>query len=96
MVVCSLPQRKEDKMKMRPIDLLKPEPRPTNLGVGEHVGGRNVLPIRSPSPDSRTEQLMPYEKAAKAIYVRANGLPAYHRAMGNTRGIGDGGESNKK
>lgn len=25
-------------------------------------------------------KLMPYEKVAKAIFVKANGLPAYHRA----------------
>jgi hypothetical protein len=29
-----------------------------------------------------TENLMPYEAAAKAIFVKANGLPAYYKATG--------------
>jgi hypothetical protein len=28
------------------------------------------------------EELMPYEAAAKAILVKANGLAAYHKATG--------------
>ena len=28
------------------------------------------------------ENLMPYEAVAKAIFVKANGLPAYYRATG--------------
>jgi hypothetical protein len=31
--------------------------------------------------DTDAARLMPYEKAAKAIFVKANGLPAYTRAM---------------
>lgn len=31
------------------------------------------------------ERLMPYEKAAKAIFVKANGLPAYRKAFGVLR-----------
>lgn len=31
-------------------------------------------------PAAQVEQLMPYEAVAKAIFVKANGLPAYHLA----------------
>lgn len=79
-------------MKLRPFDPLKAEPRQTNPGFG----GQNVLPIRPPSADSRAEQLMPYEKAAKAIYVRANGLPAYRKATGQLRNLSDDGEGEVK
>ena len=33
-----------------------------------------------PAADADAAKLMPYEKVAKAIFVKANGLPAYHRA----------------
>jgi hypothetical protein len=79
-------------MTTKPLELVKSEPEQASFGFG----GQNVTPIRTPSPDSRTEQLMPYEKAAKTIYVRANGLPAYHRATGHIRRLGDGGENETK
>lgn len=31
------------------------------------------------------EQLMPFGKAAKAIFVKANGLPAYYKSAGALR-----------
>jgi hypothetical protein len=79
-------------MKLRPFDLVKSAP----TQASPEFVGQNVLPIRTPSSDNRTEQLMPYEKVAKAIYVRANGLPAYRRATGHIHRIGDGGESETK
>jgi len=33
-----------------------------------------------PAAGADAARLMPYEKVAKAIFVKANGLPAYHRA----------------
>jgi len=33
-----------------------------------------------PTTAADAAKLMPYEKVAKAIFVKANGLPAYHRA----------------
>ncbi|RLJ64893.1 hypothetical protein [Sulfurisoma sediminicola] len=33
-----------------------------------------------PTAVADAANLMPYEKVAKAIFVKANGLPAYHRA----------------
>lgn len=67
-------------MKLTPEKTRNPDPAQATLGLG----GPDALPISSPSPDSRAEHLMPYEKAAKAIYVRANGLPAYRRATGHS------------
>lgn len=32
--------------------------------------------------EGASQPLLPYGAAAKAIFVRANGLPAYHRARG--------------
>ena len=54
--------------------------------------GADPLPIPNPTGDSRADHLMPYEKAAKAIYIRANGLPAYRRATGHIRRLGDTGQ----
>ena len=34
-----------------------------------------------PATGADAAMLMPYEKVAKAIFVKANGLPAYTRAM---------------
>lgn len=79
-------------MKMKPLELVQSEPVQASFGFG----GPNVTPIRNPSSDSRSDQLMPYEKVAKTIYVRANGLPAYHRATGHIRRFSDGGESETK
>ena len=33
-----------------------------------------------PAAGADAARLMPYENVAKAIFVKANGLPAYHRA----------------
>jgi hypothetical protein len=45
----------------------------------------------------RAENLMPYEAAAKAIFVKANGLPAYHKATGTFRyAVASRPERNKK
>ncbi|MBI4996910.1 MAG: hypothetical protein HZC22_08420 [Rhodocyclales bacterium] len=79
-------------MKLKPVDQVSSEPVQASFGFG----GQNVMPIRPPSSDSRAEQLMPYEKAAKAIYVRANGLPAYRRVTGHIHRFSDGGESETK
>ena len=35
--------------------------------------------------DTLEEDLLPYEKVAKAVYVKANGLPAYYKATGRSR-----------
>ncbi len=75
-------------MKLRPTKAPSSDPVQATLGFG----GQNALPIAGPSSDSRAETLMPYEKAAKAIYVRANGLPAYRRATGHIRRCADTGE----
>jgi hypothetical protein len=88
----SPPRREDDMMKMKPLELVKAEPVQASFGFG----GPNVTPIRAPSPDSRTEQLMPYEAVAKTIYVRANGLPAYRRTTGHIRRVSDGGGSETK
>lgn len=79
-------------MKMKPLELVKTEPAQANFGFD----GQNVTPIRNPSSDSRSDQLMPYEKVAKSIYVRANGLPAYRRVTGHIHRFSDGGESETK
>jgi hypothetical protein len=79
-------------MKLKPVNQVNSGPVQASFGFG----GQNVMPIRTPSLDSRAEQLMPYEKAAKAIYVRANGLPAYRRATGRIHRFSDGGESETK
>lgn len=86
------PHTEDDKMKMKPLELVKPGPTPPSFGID----GQNVTPIRAPLPDSSTEQLMPYEKVAKTIYVRANGLPAYHRATGHIRRFTEGEEGETK
>lgn len=36
-------------------------------------------------PGVVTKNLMPYEAAAKTIFVKANGLPAYYKATGSFR-----------
>jgi hypothetical protein len=76
-------------MKLRPASSQNPDPVLATSGLS----GQDALPIAGPSPDSRAEDLMPYEKAAKAIYVRANGLPAYRRATGHICRSADTGES---
>ena len=75
-------------MKLTPAKTRNPDPAQATLGFG----GPDALPSSSPSSDSRAETLMPYEKAAKAIYVRANGLPAYRRATGHIRRSADTGD----
>jgi hypothetical protein len=79
-------------MKFKPVDPVNSAPVQASFGFG----AQNVTPIRNPSSDSRSEQLMPYEKAAKAIYVRANGLPAYRRVTGHIHRFSDGGEGETK
>lgn len=50
------------------------------LGVGTMI--LSAIPWRL---GTAAEQLMPFEKAAKAIFVKANGLPAYRKAFGVLR-----------
>jgi hypothetical protein len=75
-------------MKVNPPEVTSCESVQATLGFG----GNDAVPAPGPSSDSRAEGLMPYEKAAKAIYVRANGLLAYHRATGHIRRCADTGE----
>jgi hypothetical protein len=44
-----------------------------------------AVPLPEIVRDARAEQLMPLEAAAKRIFVRANGLPAYKKATGFLR-----------
>lgn len=41
-----------------------------------------VTPLPAADVD---EKLLPFGKAAKAIFVKANGLPAYYRSTGSFR-----------
>jgi hypothetical protein len=75
-------------MKADPPEVTNSDPVQATLGFS----AQDALPIPDPSSDSRAEDLMPYEKVAKAIYVRANGLPAYRRATGHIRRCADTGE----
>jgi len=49
-------------------------------------GVRNETPAAVPLKSAaKAGHLMPYETAAKAIFVKANGLPAYYKATGVLR-----------
>lgn len=50
---------------------------------------KQALPVPEPGCDARAEKLMPLEAAAKAIFVKANGLPAYKKATGFLRRLDD-------
>lgn len=57
---------------------------PTDAAASAGAG----VPIRPAvrwRPASIPQGLMPYEAAAKAIYVKANGLAAYYRTTGIAR-----------
>jgi hypothetical protein len=47
--------------------------------------GAMTLKARILRLDTLEEDLLPYEKVAKAVYVKANGLPAYYKATGKSR-----------
>jgi hypothetical protein len=68
-------------MKMRPYTMkaLSPTPAQTPTPIAANDAARSVMELR---PVAATRYLMPYEAAAKAIFVKANGLTAYHKATG--------------
>jgi hypothetical protein len=68
-------------MKMRPhtMKALSATPARTPTPIAANVAARSVMELR---PVPATQFLMPYEAAAKAIFVKANGLTAYHKATG--------------
>jgi hypothetical protein len=51
---------------------------PTGMGIDNPV----ALPQHSPADE---EKFLPFGKAAKAIFVKANGLPAYYKSTGSFR-----------
>lgn len=71
-------------MKIPPpnMKLLKPNPACAFSPVGANTMALSAVPWR---PGVVTETLMPYESAAKKIFVKANGLPAYYKATGAFR-----------
>lgn len=52
--------------------------RPAPIAAGES----KTLPIPGDCPAAIPGHLMPYEAAAKAIFIRANGAAAYYKATG--------------
>ncbi|HEX8987662.1 MAG TPA: hypothetical protein VF816_06850 [Rhodocyclaceae bacterium] len=52
--------------------------RPAPIAAGES----KTIPVHGYCPIAIPAHLMPYEAAAKAIFVRANGAAAYYKATG--------------
>ena len=52
---------------------------PTDIGTEKPVA---MMPQPSPADE---EKFLPFGKAAKAIFVKANGLPAYYKSTGSFR-----------
>lgn len=60
------------------------------------VGEDNpAVAFATESRESRAGALMPLEAAAKAIFVKADGLPAYRKATGLSRRHTDANERNR-
>ncbi len=63
-----------------------------HLPAGKREGKDRTIAAPTANPTSDRGQpptalpgLTAFGEAAKAIFVRANGLPAYHRSIGNVR-----------
>lgn len=55
-----------------------PSHRPSRIAAGKS----EAIPIAGYCPVAIPTHLMPYEAAAKAIFVRANGAAAYYKTTG--------------
>jgi hypothetical protein len=67
-----------------PPPTLKPrEPNPASPFASLDTG--TEIPVTAALPPAVEEQFLPFGKAAKAIFVEANGLPAYYKSIGSFR-----------
>lgn len=58
---------------------------PGSKDVPPAEAGGTALPAARWCPVAIPANLMPYEAAAKAIFIRANGGPAYYKATGTQK-----------
>lgn len=75
-------------MKIAPPTIKTATPFPTRVAPPA-AAAATVAPTTFWRPVAVPENLMPYEAVAKAIFVRANGLPAYYKATGLARRTAD-------
>jgi hypothetical protein len=71
-------------MKIPPPTMKLREPNPASPFTPTDKGTEK--PVALPQhPPVDEEKLLPFGKAAKAIFVKANGLPAYYKSTGSFR-----------
>lgn len=71
-------------MQNPPTKLKTLEPNPTASLTPTGIDTEKPVAMPQPSPADE-EQFLPFGKAAKAIFVKANGLPAYYKSTGSFR-----------
>jgi hypothetical protein len=65
-----------------PLQIVKPPALASVPPRALNAGSENSSTAESNLTSTIAIHLMPYETVAKAIFVKANGLPAYYRATG--------------
>ncbi|MEW6164618.1 MAG: hypothetical protein AB1642_06120 [Pseudomonadota bacterium] len=71
-------------MKSTPLTMKLRDPNPASSFASTDIGTGTPVAMPQPSPADE-EQFLPFGKAAKAIFVKANGLPAYYKSTGSFR-----------
>ncbi|MEW6512706.1 MAG: hypothetical protein AB1443_01750 [Pseudomonadota bacterium] len=71
-------------MKIPPPSMKLREPNPASPFTPTDIGIENPVALPQPAVEDE-EQFLPFGRAAKAIFVKANGLPAYYKSTGAFR-----------
>lgn len=71
-------------MKNPPPTMKLREPNPASSFTPTDMGIEKAVAMPQPSLADE-EKFLPFGKAAKAIFVKANGLPAYYKSTGSFR-----------
>ena len=70
-------------MKIPPPSFKPCKPNPASPFTLADIGSEKPAAIALPAAEE--EQFLPFGKAAKDIFVKANGLPAYYKSTGSFR-----------
>jgi len=71
-------------MKIPPPKMKSRESNPASPFTPTDMGTEKPLAMPQPFPADQ-EKFLPFGKAAKDIFVKANGLPAYYKSTGSFR-----------
>lgn len=71
-------------MKIPPPSMKLREPNPASPFTLTDIGTEKPVAMPLPAHEEE-EKFLPFGKAAKAIFVKANGLPAYYKSTGAFR-----------